>query len=105
MERFVEATRELPARPDAPQRTGALTGVYPALAAEYDDAYPAGDERMAPAVPIAAWPASRMASRSAVRKAGSPNSAAEEPRKTKKSVNIHPRVLIFQSSGVGSVMP
>ena len=31
----LEAARELPARPDAPQRTGALTGVYPALAAEY----------------------------------------------------------------------
>jgi hypothetical protein len=34
-----------------------------------------------------------------------PNTAADDPRKTKNSVNIQPRVLIFQSPGAGSVIP
>ena len=34
-----------------------------------------------------------------------PNSAADEPRNTKNSVNIQPSVLIFQSSGAGLAMP
>ena len=34
-----------------------------------------------------------------------PKSAADEPSITKKSVYIHPSVLIFQSSGADEVMP
>ena len=32
-----------------------------------------------------------------------PNTAAEEPRNTKNRVNIHPRVLIFQSQVVATI--
>src|ERR1700730_13892534 len=34
-----------------------------------------------------------------------PKSAADDPSMTKNSVNIHPSVLIFQSSGAELVMP
>ena len=34
-----------------------------------------------------------------------PNTAADDPRKTKKSVYIQPSVLIFQSPGADWVMP
>src|SRR5215216_3905031 len=43
--------------------------------------------------------------RGPTRSSQAPKSAAEEPRKTKKRVNIQPRVLIFQSPGAGWVMP
>ena len=39
------------------------------------------------------------------RSAHAPKTAAEDPSVTKNSVNIHPRVLIFQSSGAERVMP
>ncbi|MBS1226577.1 MAG: hypothetical protein H6R32_511 [Candidatus Aminicenantes bacterium] len=49
----------------------------------------------------AATPALRGPLRSSQR----PKTAAEEPRKTKKSVYIQPSVLIFQSPGTDWVMP
>src|ERR1051325_6960679 len=49
----------------------------------------------------ATTPAFRGPSRSAQR----PNTAADEPRNTKNSVNIHPSVLIFQSPGADAVIP
>jgi hypothetical protein len=54
------------------------------------------DQQMAATTPVLRGP---------TRSTQGPKTAADDPRKTKKRVNIHPRVLIFQSSGAGWVMP
>src|SRR5689334_23550869 len=50
-------------------------------------------------------PATNPALRGPSRSAHFPNMAAEDPRKTIASVNVHVSVLIFQSSGADLVMP
>jgi hypothetical protein len=65
------------------------------------DAERRDEEAAAPAEQAATTPALRGPSRSS----HGPNTAADEPSITKNSVYIQPRVLIFQSSGAGSVMP
>src|SRR5476649_1543607 len=63
---------------------------------------PAAETTKPPDQQIAATtPALRGPSRSTQ----APKSAAEDPSMTKKSVNIQPSVLIFQSSGAACVMP
>src|SRR5258705_6864269 len=55
--------------------------------------------------PLQQHAATAPALRGPSRSTHAPNSAADEPSITKNSVNIHPRVLIFQSSGADCVMP
>ena len=55
--------------------------------------------------PLQQQAATTPALRGPSRSTQAPKSAAEDPSITKKSVNIQPSVLIFQSPGAGCVIP
>jgi eukaryotic-like serine/threonine-protein kinase len=77
----LERVRGLPARPDLEQRTGALTGVYPAMA--LDDPYPMPDRPFDPNAPLL---------------------VDEERRRTRFWVTLIVAILALVALGVGAYL-